>query len=473
NYYTNALELLDASGADADDPRRLELLISRGEAQRRAGDPGHRETLLDAAHLAKQRGDGPALARAALANSRGNMYSAAFSIDTARVAALEAAIDAMGREDLAIRARLLANLGLELCWEADPRRRMALSDEALGVARELGDHRTLAHVLLARDYTITAPDNVDERLAATTELLALAEVLEDPVVTSRALTLRLKAAMELADLAEVERCLATNQTLVTDLGQPALTWSVMVQHAGLTLLRGDLAIAEAEIFAAYEHAMATGQPDAAIFFLAQHFLLRHDQGRLPEIEETIRQVVERTGSPGVKAVYGNGLTEMDRWPEAGEIFDELAATGFAAPPNNVMWLRSAAECACLCARLGKAASAPTLRSMLEPYADQLVVIAQGGAVSGSVAYYLGLLAATTTDWNDAEAYFTASAATHERIGAPAWLARTHLEWARMLLARNEPGDDKRAGELLNQALITGVDLELAAVEREARSLLGQ
>ena len=35
-----------------DDPRRLELLIGRGEAQRRAGDPGYRETLLDAARLA-------------------------------------------------------------------------------------------------------------------------------------------------------------------------------------------------------------------------------------------------------------------------------------------------------------------------------------------------------------------------------------------------------------------------------------
>jgi class 3 adenylate cyclase len=470
-YYASALELLDATGADADDPRRLELLISRGEAQRRAGDPGHRETLLDAAHLAEQRKDAQALARAALANSRGNMYSAALSVDAARVAALEAAIDAMGREDLALRARLLANLGLELCWEADPRRRMALSDEALGIARELGDHRTLAHVLLARDYVITAPDNVDERLAVTTELLALAEVLEDPVVTSRALALRLKAAMELADLAEVERCLARNQNVVTDLGQPALTWSVMNQHAGLTLLRGDLATAEAEIFAAYEHAMVTGQPDAPIFFMCQHFLLRLDQGRLPELEETIRHLHERTGHPAGKARYGYVLSEAGRWHEAGEMFDELAATGFAVPPNNVLWLLSATECAILCARLGKAASAPTLRSMLEPYADQLVVIAQGGAISGSVAYYLGLLAATMTDWNDAEAYFAASVETYERIGAPAWLARTHLEWGRMLLARGEPGDDKRADELLHRALGTARELGLPNVERSTASLL--
>lgn len=259
--------------------------------------------------------------------------------------------------------------------------------------------------------------------------------------------------------------------MVTDLGQPALTWSVMHQHAGLTLLRGDLATAEAEIVAAHEHAMATGQPDAPIFFLAQDFLLRLDQGRLPELEETIRVFVERTGHPTVKARYGLLLTEAGRWHEAGEVFDELAATNFAAPPNNVLWLLCAAECASLCARLGRAASAPTLRSMLEPYADQLVVIAQGGAVSGSVAYYLGLLAATARDWNDAAAHFAAAAALYERIGAPVFLARTELEWGRMLQSRNAPGDDKQADELLGRALATARRLGLAGIEREATTLL--
>ena len=60
-YYASGLDLLDAGGADAADPRRLELLIGRGEAQRRAGDSGYRETLLQAARLARQLGDANAL----------------------------------------------------------------------------------------------------------------------------------------------------------------------------------------------------------------------------------------------------------------------------------------------------------------------------------------------------------------------------------------------------------------------------
>ncbi|MGH9005935.1 MAG: ATP-binding protein, partial [Acidimicrobiia bacterium] len=57
-YYGQALELLDAAGLPPGDPRRLELLISRGQAQQRAGDPDHRQTLLDAVALAQSRGDG-------------------------------------------------------------------------------------------------------------------------------------------------------------------------------------------------------------------------------------------------------------------------------------------------------------------------------------------------------------------------------------------------------------------------------
>ena len=88
---------------------------------------------------------------------------------------------------------------------------------------------------------------------------------------------------------------------------------------------------------------------------------------------------------------------------------------------------------------------PTLRSRLEPYADQLVLVAFAGGVTGAVAFYLGLLATTIGEWPEADSYFAAAAATHERIGAPTWLARTRLEWARMLLRRAAAEDAERGG----------------------------
>jgi class 3 adenylate cyclase len=455
-YYASGLDLLDAGGAHPADPRRVELLIGRGEAQRRAGDPGYRQTLLDAAQLARQLGDARALARAALANTLGHIWTGPFQVDADRIEVLEAALAAVGEDDRRLRARLLATLGLELCWDPEPNRRLALSDEAVGIARSLDDPETLARVLLARDYTIHDPSNAAERFAATAEVLEAAEQLGDPVLASRALSLRFKAAMELADVAEAERCLARNQVLVADLGQPDLTWGIMHHQAALRVLHGD-ADAEATLIAAREFGATHLAGRTEVLSTGPWFTLCLHQGRLGELEEWFRQMAERTQSPMVKANCAHILAETDRMEAAAGVFDELAAaTGFAQPTNNTAWLIFNIECAWLCARLGRDDCVPRLRSNLEPYADQFVVGAFGGWLLGSVAFYLGLLARTVGDWPEAEAYFAAAAATHERMGAPAWLARTRLEWARMLLTRGEPGDGERAHELLSQPGATPV-----------------
>lgn len=94
------------------------MLISLGEAQRRAGDPAHRETLLQAAGLARQRGDVPALVRAVLANTRGHLPSVLGAVDAEKAAMLEAAIAAVGDRDPRTRASLLAILGMDLTFGA-------------------------------------------------------------------------------------------------------------------------------------------------------------------------------------------------------------------------------------------------------------------------------------------------------------------------------------------------------------------
>ena len=469
-YYAQALELLTTTEGHPDDTRRLELLLGLGEAQRRAGDGAYRETLLVAAQLAQECGDANALAQASLANSRGNLYSAIAKLDTERVAALESAILAVGHDQPALRARLMANLGLELVWMPDRQRRVELSNEALTAAQRIGDPATLAHVLLARDYTIAVPDNVRERLANTETLLELADVLGDPVVACRAWHLRFRSAMELADIVEAERSLATNKALVVDLAQPALMWAMRLQEAGIALLRGQLHTAEEHMVAAYETGMATGQPDAPVFLLAQEISLAFEQGCLADVEERVLQLLEATGLPTVKAMYGLLLLESDRGRDARLIFEDLADSGFAAP-FDFLWLRYMTDCAFLCAHLQDVPRAARLYSLLEPYGDLVVIIAQGGVMSGSVAHYLGMLATVTGSFEEADARFAAAVTTHQRIGARTWVARSRLEWAHMLLTRRRAGDTDRARELLGQALATARERGFANVERRAVALL--
>lgn len=469
-YYASGLNLLDAAGAGANDSRRLELLIRCGEAQRRAADPAFRQTLLDAATLARRLGDAHALARAAAANTVGHMWTNAFVVDVDRIEVLEAAISALGEADLRLRARLLATLGLETGWEPYHRRRVGLSDEALRIARSLDDPETLAHVLLARDYTMTAPDNAEERLVATSELLTISERLGDPVLSSRALSLRFKVAMELGDVAEAERSLTRNRELVADLGQRGLTWATLHHQATLAVLRGEPEL-DAAVCAAAELGRAIGQPE--IFTWANQMTLYFDRAPISQVEPWIRQTAERTSSPFAKAAYGHLLAVTDRVDAAGAVFDDLAATDFAHPTHNAAWLACMTESSWLCAFLGRDDCVPRLRSTLVPYAGQLVVTGFAGWVAGSVAFYLGLLATTERDWSTAETQFAAAAATHEHIGAAAWLARTRLEWARMLVARRQPGDAEQAGALLGQAAATARELGLAKLETETGELSGQ
>jgi class 3 adenylate cyclase len=478
-YYASALDLLDAAGAGADDPRRVELLIGRGEAERRAGSESYRQTLLDAAALASRLGDATALARAALANTLGDIWTGP-GVDNARIDVLEAALAAVGDTDPRLRARLLATLGLELFWHPDPERRLAASAEAVGIARRLNDAETLAHVLLARDYTIHFPSNAEERLTATGDVLGIADALGDPVLASRALALRFKAAFELGDVVEAERSLARNREITADLGQPYLTWATAHHHATVLILRGDPQ-AEAACQMAYEAGVASGRAFNGLFHWAQLLSLRWDQGRLGELEEWTRDLVDRTRQiwsrhtsepAGLfhEGVHARMLFEIGRVDAAATVFDRLVAINFAHPTHNTAWLWFHAECAWLCGRLRRSDCVPRLRSALDPYASQFLTGALAGVVGGPISFYLGMLATTTADWSAADGYFAAASATLEGMGARPWLARTQVEQARMLLARAEPGDAEQADEVLHQALATARELGLTQVKQDADNL---
>ena len=225
-YYRQALELLTVTDGLGDDSLRLELLISLGEAERRAGDPGHRLTLLEAAELARRREDVPALVRATLANTRGLLPTTVGGVDTEKVSVLQAAIGAVGDRDTRARARLLATLAVELTFTGDWRHCLALSDEALTLARALEDPETLHRVLLTRNFPTCVPDLLEERLLNTAELVASVAHVADPALTAEAHLLRGRAAVEAGEIEEADRCYTIADELSAGLGQPALRWRV-------------------------------------------------------------------------------------------------------------------------------------------------------------------------------------------------------------------------------------------------------
>jgi hypothetical protein len=228
--------------------------------------------------------------------------------------------------------------------------------------------------------------------------------------------------------------------------------------------------ADTEVHEAFELGKASGQPDALQIFCFQLFPLRLEQGRLGELEERWPEVVDRfpgvsTFRPALALLY----CELDRDDEARQALEPLTASGFDVP-INLAWGHSLTFCAVACAHLGHAVGAALLRERLAPFAGQ-VVLPAFGVTNGAIAHYVGLLDTTFGEYDEAETNFRNAAALHDRIGAPTWLARTRLEWARMLRTRQRTGDAEQARDLLSQVLVTARELGLANLERRAVAFL--
>ena len=137
HHYRAALRARELIGI-FEDPVRAELLLSQGASEDRAGiEAAARTTFQSAAATARVLQDPSLLGRAALGFA--GQWSVLGRVDEARLALLEEALEALGDEDSPLRARLLARLALELYYSGDPERRLALSEQAVDLARRLGD----------------------------------------------------------------------------------------------------------------------------------------------------------------------------------------------------------------------------------------------------------------------------------------------------------------------------------------------
>jgi class 3 adenylate cyclase len=468
-YFTRALELYDAARSATGESGRLDLLLALGEAQRRAGQAAFRATLLDATNIARRLGDTERLVRAVLANSRG-VHSDSGVVDWERVEALEAAAAALGEDEHAARARVLATLASELVFAGDWHRRRKLSDEAVAAARRAGDDATLARVLNMRGFVVQVPETLEQRLAETSEGLEVSARLGDPFERYYAMWLRRQAAAEAGDFREADWALDQQERLASALGQPPLRWYVMMQRVWGEALAGRLDRAERLATEAFQLGQEIEHPDASVLYAMQLFMIRLDQGRLDELEPTLTEAVAATpGLPILRAALAMACSETGRREEARRLFAVDAGNGFSGVPYDLLWGGSLAVYASVCRDLGDVQAAAVL---YEKLASSSGLLAFAVIVTlGATDHHLGELATTLSRFDHAETHFAAAEVFHERIGAPSWLARGRLEWARMLLARRQAGDVERARRLLSQAVATAQEFGLGNVERQAVALL--
>jgi DNA-binding NarL/FixJ family response regulator len=459
-----------------DQQQRCELLLAIGEARMAASDvAGARAAYQQAGELARRIGAAEALARAAL--GLGLEYTGGIIVPV-EIGLLEEALVALGSADSPLRARVLARLAKALLFTPQTQRRFQLSEEAVAMARRLGDPATLAAVLYDHHLAIWGSEKAEvagERLAVATEVVGLAERIGDRAMALRGRGLRRTDLLELGDLAGFDADLAAAERTAQELRQLHYHWQLPLARACRALLAGRFA--EAEVLAAQGLAIGRRAGDQAVGLYHSGVIgpLRFMQGRGVEIVERFQDLAARFPTMTLyRTSLAAALAEAGHTDQAQAEVAHLAAEDLAAVPRDSGWSWSLATLALACHRLGDTEHAARVRELLEPYADRNIVMARVGAqYMGPAAYYLGLLDLTLDRPEQAVGRFAHAAALAARMEARPMVAMSREGQARALLTLNRPGDRQQTQALLEEVAATAAELGIHGLGERASALLGE
>ena len=461
--YGRALELVDAV-EDASAERRGDLLLRLADAQWRAGDArAARSTFERATEAARRLGNGDMLARAALGYVTalgGFLLNARFEVGGTGAGLLEEALAAVPESDSPLRARLLARLAVELYSANEPvERRVALSSDAIAMARRLGDSEALVTAFHARNFALTTPELVHERLTHSEEMLDVARKIGDWEAEFLAHNSRYQCLLELCDGRAMDAEIEAMTQIAELIRQPFYHWHTVCLRAARATLDGRFE--DAEELA--REALEVGRLRQTTYFAytfryAQLFAIRWAQGRLPEHWPSIRSHSER-------------FPWIPRWRDAlaaAELADARAARAeierhaardFADLPRDGLWLLHLSGLGQCCVVTRDERRGEQLYELLLPFAERNAV-SYTQQPFGPVALRLAALAALVGRWDDAESHFGEAIECCRLLGARAIGAWVRFVYGAALLER---GDPSRAAGPLDEAGQMGSELGMTGL----------
>ena len=469
-----ALAVLSLAGSPEAERTRCRLLLGLGDALTRMGQRrAAKEELRQAAGIARRCRMAEELGQAALAYAGRFTFERGAS-DRQVITLLDDARAMLAEDEDAgpVRARVLARLAAALRDQPDRGPREALSREAVAAARALGDPSTLAYTLACRAWALAGPDDPPGRLAIAEELRAVARAVQDKEREQESEQHRAMVFLQTGRIQEYREAAGASQRLAYELRQPAAHWHASICQVNLALLEGRFADAETLVESVLRAGTSSEPWDALVFSRVQQFALRSEDGRLAEMEPTIRRSVEEFPTrPLFRCLLARLLAELGDEDGARSMFDALAADRFTVIPMNNDMLLSLGHLAEVAWSLGDAAGGAVLHDLLLPYRGLVVDTME--STLGAVDRYLGLAALTADDLEAAEQHLQDALRLNTRIGAEPWAARTRADLAGLLLVRDRPGDRERAVELLEAALATASRLGMTVfAERAGRALAG-
>lgn len=443
--------------------RAAELLVERAAVAGRMGDgPEARQAALEAVEAARQHGTPLLLAQAALAFSARTF---ADDGDATTINLIEEALDRLPPEDSPTRSVLLARLAEEV-HHLDRARFTQLTGEALAMAGRLDDPAARWEALFQKHRAQRGSADIGERIATSRELVDLAVQVGDH---ERTLLSRIPRVLDLITAGtrpsfdhEIEIFART----VERARLQSFRWFVPLWKGSRATAEGKLA--EAEAFARDVLQLAVARGDYA---MAQYAALlggiRLQQCRVAEVEPAIAVAAERHPTlPVYRCALAVIHSELGQPASAHALLEPLAVDDFAAVPLDNEWALAAQCIAETCVALDRADWGRALYPRLLPYAHHHAVSSSGALYLGAAARSLGLLAAHAGDLDAADAHFRAALTATQRFGAPLWAAQTKLDWASLLAARGQPGDQESARRLVEEVRAFADEMDVPRLRQQ-------
>jgi tetratricopeptide (TPR) repeat protein len=450
DHYIRALAALDLCG-DVQPQDRCRIMIALGQAQLRAQDRERgRATLASAAELARENDLAEDLARIALCLAPGTLALEVGVYDPLLVRLLEEAIARCGPRNPQLHAQLQARLALALVWADEERRRRQLTRNALHTARSTGDPTTLALALIARHSVLGGPEHLQERLGIVEEIgpLAAESGLAELLLMHR--VLKVTGLLELGNFEHLDQEIDRFSQDVHQGRHPYLVWYLDLFNAMRALLAGDFLRAQHLSNEFHEQGMRFQDQNASQSFATHRILYLWESGRPKEAASIIEQFTIRFPAViGWRATLALFRLESGDLDEARRAFNRIARQDFRDIPHNELWTTTVVILSQICAAVGDRERADLLYEMLSAGVDQFSSIGFAVASFGSIARYLGLLAAAQEQWTTAFEHYERALELNTAAGAWPWVVRTQRDYARALMVT---GDAAKALDLENQAL---------------------
>ena len=185
----------------------------------------------------------------------------------------------------------------------------AIADEAVAMARRVGEAQPLAAALTGALHARWRPGRAAERLPLAAELIELTEAHEEPKCAADAHVWRASALLELCRLDEADAHLARHAELVAVAQQPALQIHCDAVRAMRAGLEGD-----------YERATRIARE-------------LHARGERDEAEGRLA----RRSTPRSRRQSGPGVQRAQRAGAADRVLRAPGATGRGARPGAPRW----------------------------------------------------------------------------------------------------------------------------------------